>query len=212
MMSIVSSVAGGVARVGGAAASAGGAALSSAANAGANVDNAMDALGLDANDLVAPVNERLQREGKPPITAEQLERTLKAVAQKGVREGRLDREMLVQELARNTALSRADAEDIANDIQARYEQASQRIGGAIDRAGDRATDIALQAADKTGKAMLAIGVMMLLSLGAAIGGGALGVPRIARADVGPAARTDVPPSTLTPAGTVRDVDRDPLGP
>jgi hypothetical protein len=214
MLSVISAVVGGAARVGGAAASAGGSVISEAASAGGkSAGGAMSALGIDANDLVAPINQRLQREGKPPITADQLNATIKAVAQRGVREGKLDRAVIVEELARNTALSPADAEDVANDMMARYQQASSQVGSAVGRVGEGAKDVALQAADKTGKALLFGGLMMLLSLGAALAGGALGVPRMFGRGEGPGTMrttdvpprtTDVPPSTLTTTGSITD--------
>jgi hypothetical protein len=137
----------------------------------------MSALGIDANDLVAPINERLAREGKPAVTPEQVESTLKAVAQRGVREGRLDRQVVVEEVSRNTALTGQDAQDVANDIATRYEQTKSKVGGAVQQVGETAKTVALTAADRTGKALLFGGVMMLLSLGAGLLGGALGVRR-----------------------------------
>jgi hypothetical protein len=180
MLSIVSAMASGVARIGGAAADATGAIVSGVASAGGNADTAMDALGIDTNDLVAPINERLQRQGKPPITAKQLNATVRAVAQRGVRQGRLDREVLVQELARNTALSRADAEDIANQFGDRYEDLATRARTRVGEVGEQAKHAALEAADKTGKALLVGGIMMLLSLAAALGGSVLGVRSLMR--------------------------------
>jgi hypothetical protein len=205
MLSLVGAMAHGAMRVGGAAVSAGTSVVSGAASAGASAQP-MEALGIDANDLLGPINERLQREGKPPITAKQLNQTVKAVAQRGVREGSLDREMVIDEVVRNTNLSRADAEDVANDVMARVQSAQQRAGQAVDRVQERAEDAARVAADKTGKALLLGGIMMLLSLGAAIAGGALGVPKHAIRDRDrdldrDLDRTDVPPSTLSGPGT-----------
>jgi hypothetical protein len=151
----------------------------------------MSALGIDANDLIAPINERLAREGKPAVTADQVENTLKAVAQRGVREGRVDREVVVQEVARNTALTGADAQDVANDIATRYEQAKSKVGGTVEQVGETAKTVALTAADRTGKALLFGGLMMLLSLGAGALGGALGVHRrIPREDGRPPSAAD----------------------
>jgi hypothetical protein len=193
MFSLVSALASGVSRIGGAAVSAGTAAVSGAAS---NVEpgKAMSALGIDANDLIAPINERLAREGKPQVTPEQLQNTLKAVAQRGVREGRLDRQLVVQEVARNTALTGADAEDVANEIETRYEQASSKVQGTVEQVGEKAKTVALTAADKTGKALLFGGIMMLLSLGAALLGGALGVRRRLSPD-------DAPPLVVNEADT-----------
>jgi hypothetical protein len=96
---------------------------------------------------------------------------MQSIAQTGLNQGRLDRELVVQELARNTALSRADAEDVAEDIASRYQSAMGRAG----QLGEQAKDVALEAVDKAGKTLLLGGLMMLLSLGAAVGGAALGV-------------------------------------
>lgn len=193
MLSLVAALASGASRIGGAAISAGTSVVSGAAG---NLEpgKAMSALGIDANDLMAPINERLAREGKPPVTAEQVESTLKAVAQRGVREGRLDRNVVVEEVARNTALSGADAQDIANEIATRYEQASTKVRGTVEQVGEKAKTAALTAADRTGKVLLLGGVMMLLSLGAGALGGALGVRRRL-------AREDIPPSATDQAGT-----------
>lgn len=191
MMSLVGALASGVGRVGGMAVTATTQVVSTAASTGAKLSptGAMNTLGLTTNDLVAPINERLQREGKPPITAQQLDTTMHAIVQRGVREGGLDREVIIDELAKNTALSRADAQDIANDIQNRYKTAATQVKEAADRAAEDAKHAALVAADKTGKVLLLGGIMMLLSLGAAVGGAALGVPRYRR----------VEPEAVTPA-------------
>lgn len=134
---------------------------------------------VDASDMIGPINERLRREGKPAVTEQQLDATIKALAQKGLGQGKLDREMIVQEVARNTSLSRADAEDVATDLEAKYERASDQLS----RLGEGAKDAGLEAADKTGKALMLAGLMMLLSLGAAIAGGALGIQRHRREEV-----------------------------
>jgi len=175
MMSVLSSLAGGVGRVAGAAGSATSSVVSGVAK---NSDTAMNALGIDANDMLGPINDRLRNEGKPTVTAEQMSATVKALAQRGVRQGQLDREVIVQEVARNTSLSRPDAEAVANDLERKYGDISTKAGAKLDEVGEQAKDIGLQAADKTGKVLLLGGLMMLLSLGAAIAGGALGVPRM----------------------------------
>jgi len=153
----------------------------------------MYTFGLTTYDLVAPINERLQREGKPPITAQQLDMTVHAIVQRGVRDGQLDREIIIDELAKNTALSKADAQDIATDIQTRYQNMAAQVKEAADRGTQEAKHAALVAADRTGKVLLLGGVMMLLSLGAALAGAALGVPRYRRVE--PEAATEVPVRT-----------------
>ncbi|HSD91007.1 MAG TPA: hypothetical protein VLB44_25970 [Kofleriaceae bacterium] len=193
MMSLVGALASGVGHM---ASTATTAVVSTAATAGAKLSptTAMNTFGLTTNDLVAPINERLQREGKPPITAQQLDLTMHAIVQRGVREGQLDREVIVDELAKNTALSKADAQDIANDIQTRYRNMTAQVKEAADRATEQAKHAALVAADRTGKILLLGGIMMLLSLGAAVAGAALGVPRYRRVVPEPLV-TDVPVRT-----------------
>jgi hypothetical protein len=175
MMSVLSSLAGGVGQVAGAAGSATSSVVSGVAKSS---DTAMQALGIDANDMLGPINERLRQEGKPTITADQMSATMKALARRGVRQGHMDREAIVQEVARNTSLSRPDAEQVANELERKYQDVSTKAGEKLDEVGQQAKHIGLEAADKTGKALLLGGLMMLLSLGAAIAGGALGVPRL----------------------------------
>lgn len=212
VVSLVSGLASGAMRIGGAAASAGATVVSGAASAGAEMQP-MQALGIDANDLLGPINQRLKEQGKPTVTADELDATMRAVAQRGVREGQLDRNVVVEELSRNTKLSRSDAEAVADDVMARYQAGKQRVGERVDQAQERAKDVAREAADKTGKALLAGGIMMLLSLAAAIAGGAIGVPRYREraegTDVPPSTRTDVPPSTLSGPGTTVVSERGP---
>ncbi len=181
VISVLSAITGTVSRIGGAAASATGSIVSGAVSAGdRGGKGAMSALGIDTNDLLGPVNKQLRDQGKPPVTANQLEATLKSVARRGLREGQLDRQVLVDEVARNTALSRADSEQVAAQIEQRYQSASQQIEDKVSEFGDDAKDAALVAADKTGKGLLGAGVMLLLGLGAALGGGALGAHRAGR--------------------------------
>lgn len=207
MLSVVSALASGAAHVGGAAAQATSSIVKGAANAGASIDgnDAMKALGIDTNDLLGPINQKLQQEGKPQVTASQVNATIRAVAQRGLHDGRLDRQVLVEELARNTALSQADAQQIADQTGARYQELATKVSSTVEKVGEQAKSAGLQAADKTGKVLLLGGVMMLLSLGAAVGGGALGVRSRGRDDIdrrdlrdieGRTTTTTVPPPTI----------------
>ncbi len=199
VMSLVTTLVNGVAHVGSTAVQASSAVVSNAARAGASIDptQVLSTLGIDSNDLVGPINARLQREGKPPITADEVEATLKGVAQRGVKQGRLDRDLLIQEIARNTALSPVDAEDIATDIDSRYQSVAGELQARAGEVTERAKDIALAAVDKTGKTLLLGGLMMLLTFGSAVGGAALGVRdrrRIIDREIENARRTTVPPA------------------
>lgn len=212
IFSVISSLASSAAQVGGAAAGATSSVVSGAMSAGGQAEGAAAALGIDASDLVAPINERLKAQGKPPITADQLNATARAVAQRGVREGQLDRQVLVEELARNTNLSRADAEDIAAQFGDRYEEIATSAGQKARELGEGAKHAALVAADKTGKVLLLGGLMMLLSLVSAVAGGALGARNAARSievDRTRVATGPVPPATET-RSTIITADEDRL--
>lgn len=121
---------------------------------------------LDANTVLGPVNERLQAEGKPAITADQLQAATRDVVGDAARTGSLNRETLVAAIAENTALSRADAEDLATRIEAQWSGARQG-----------AANTALQAADTTGKAFWGVFGALLLGLVSAVLGGVFGVSR-----------------------------------
>ncbi len=138
--------------------------------AGSGIDmTTLESLGLSGDDLVAPINERLAAEGKPQVTAGQLEAASQDALRTSVREGRMDREVLVESLAANTNLSRRDAEDVATRIEDRWNQ------GAV-----AASHGALQAAETTGKVLLLTFFVMLLGLAAALGGAVLGASRFHR--------------------------------
>jgi hypothetical protein len=160
------------------------------------VGDVASALGINADDLVAPINEQLRQQGKPAITAEQIQATIRGVARRGVRQGELDHEVLVEELARHTALSRADAADIAEQFSDRFDQISERVSRRAVEVGERAKTAALTAADRTGKALLVGGIMMLIALAAAIAGGVLGVRNQVR-DPREQVRATTPPPTVS---------------
>jgi hypothetical protein len=206
MVAVASMLASGAARVGGAAVTASSQVIAGAAQAGGAVDGPelASSLGVDENDLLGAINQRLAEQGKPEITADQLDATMRAVAQRGLREGKLDRNLVVDELARNTSLSRADAQDVANQVGDRIDQAQAEVGSAMEQVKERARQAALEAADKTGKAMLVGGIMMLLSLGAALLGGAVGVRKWrGREDTSTATTTmTITPPANPPTGTV----------
>jgi hypothetical protein len=135
-----------------------------AAQTGGGYGAQMDALGM--NDVMAPVNQRLQAEGKPQVRPEQLEAATVIVIQEAARQGQLNKETLTTAITRNTALARADAEDVANRMVARFDDA--RLG---------AQTTALRAADATGKAFWGVFGVLFLSLLSALAGATVGVAR-----------------------------------
>jgi len=170
-----SAIVGGAFTVGRAAVGAGGSAVGAAASGSGS---AARWLGIDANDLLGPVNERLRAEGKPTVTAEQLEAGTRDVAQTAIRQGRLDQQTLVAAIVQNTGLSRADAEEIATNIQARYQGVAAQVQSRLHAAAGKAEAGALKAGDATGKAFWGVFGALLLGLIAAVAGGAVGAPGI----------------------------------
>ncbi|MBZ4400205.1 hypothetical protein VZQ01_12400 [Myxococcus faecalis] len=147
-----------------------GAAVAGAASQGDQVANAF---GLDANDALGPVNERLRAEGKPAITANQLEAATKDIVTTGVRTGNVDRELLVSSIAENTRLSRQDSEDVANRVQVQIDAAKTKVG----QVGQQVQQGALVAADKSGRVFWGIFGALLLGLIASVLGAGLGVSK-----------------------------------
>ncbi len=142
-------------------------------------DLALEDLGLDTEDLLVQINERLKAEGISPVTAAQLGAAARDAIRTGVREGRFDRALLVQSLERNTRMSRAEAERVADLIEQRVAELRMRAGAA----GEEVTRTALQAAETTGKVMLVLSILMVLGLGASIAGAIASVRRERREHV-----------------------------
>lgn len=180
---LLGAVIGGVASVGRAAVQAGGQAAGAAfSGARQGAGPAAQYLGIDANDALRPINERLAAEGKPTITPQQLENATKDVVQRGLREGRLDQPLLTQSIAQNTNLSQADAQQIAARLEGQFAEARGRIEQRIEGAADAAQTGALKAAEASGKAFWGVFGALLLGLIAAVVGGLLGAPGRRRRD------------------------------
>lgn len=155
--------------------SAGASVASAAAGATSQVAGAtsLQALGLSANDLIAPINQRLRSEGKPEVTAQQLTAASQTALKNAVREGRLDKQVFVNSLASQTALSHSDAEQIYGSVSQRFSQGAGQVGDIA----QRAQQSALAAAEDAGKVMIGLFGAMALGLAASITGAALGVGR-----------------------------------
>lgn len=191
---LVSAVAGGLFSVGKSAAQATGAAVSAGASQSGSLGRVARSFGLDANDALRPVNERLRAEGKPEVTAAQLEAATKDVVRTAVRQGRLDREVLVGSIAEQTALSRADAEDVADRVEAQFNAAQGKAG----QVAQQVQTGALQAADVTGKALWGVFGALFLGLISAILGGTLGVNKSQRISAEGVVVTTPPEGGLPP--------------
>jgi hypothetical protein len=136
-----------------------GAALTSAV-AGAS---GMEGLGLNANDLMAPVNERLRQQGLPPVSPGQMEAVARDAVQGAVQSGRFDREAVITSLTRNTQISRAEAEQTAAQMEQAFNQRASEL-----------RQTALTAADRTGKALWAVFLALFLGLVSAVAGALVG--------------------------------------
>lgn len=149
--------------------------------------------GLDAQDALAPINQRLQEQGQPPVTVEQLQAATRDVLNTAIRQGELDRELLVSSIAENTALSRQDAEQVASRIESQWNQAQAQVG----QLGQQVQQGALQAADTTGRVFWGLFFALLLGLASSLLGATLGVSKRQRFYAG---------GTLTPpVGPRREV-------
>jgi hypothetical protein len=177
VVTTVGAIASGVARVGGAAVSVAGSAAKIIAPVASGGERAARALGIDTDELLAPMNDYLKQLDKPAITADQVASTVRGVVKRGLREGKIDRDVLVDEIASATSLSKTDAEDLADRFADRYEHVAASAQKKLDELGERAKLAALHAARATGRAMLWSGIGLLVALIAAVLGGALGVPR-----------------------------------
>ncbi|WP_395851401.1 hypothetical protein [Cystobacter fuscus] len=170
---VMSSVAGGLFSVGKTAVQAAGATVAAGASQAGNVGELARRFGLDANDALRPINERLAAEGKPTVTAEQLEGATRDVVNTAVREQRIDRQNLLQAITANTNLSRSDAQEVAIRVENQFNAFQ-------DKAGQAAQNIqtgALKAADTTGKVFWGVFGALFLGLVSAILGGMVGMSR-----------------------------------
>jgi len=152
--------------------------MGGAAKLGANAVSSIGAMNpvssalssISSDDLVAPINQRLLAAGKPTVTPDQLNKAVQQAFQIAVREGHLDREVVVRSLSATTALTPDDARDIAASLEERYDQTANEMGS-------RVQTTALQAAESTGKGLIGLFFAMLLGLVAAIAGSIVGVTR-----------------------------------
>ncbi len=195
---LLSTILGTVLRAGGAVVGATGAAVAGAASGGGQ---AAQAFGLDANDALAPINRRLKEEGKPTITANQLQAATSDALTTALRTGELDREVLVSSIADNTRLTRQDSEEIADRVNQQFTAFRGKVG----QVGEQVQQGALQAAEPTSRVFWGIFGSLLLGLIAAVVGGTVGVSRRQRIAAEGAVITTPPPRPTEPVGPRREV-------
>lgn len=174
MMALLSAIVGGAMNIGRAALQTGGAALTQAAG---GVGSAAQSFGLDADAALGPVNQRLRAQGKPAVSADQVQDALKDVVTTAVRTGQLDRTAVSRAVAERTALSQADADDVAAQVEQQFTAFRSRARETVGNVAQTAQTGALKAADATGKAFWGVFGALFLGLLAAIGGALVGVAR-----------------------------------
>jgi hypothetical protein len=161
------------------------------------VTGAASQLGLDWNTALGPVNQRLRAQGKPAVTADELQSATKDAVQGSIRRGSFDRATFENALARNTKLSRQDAQEVSQQIEQQFNQMTSGLQGKAQGALQSAETGALKVADVTGKALWGVFGALLLGLAAAIVGGVVGAPklRVEREEVarGPRVRPEPTP-------------------
>lgn len=197
---ILGAIVGGVATVASAATKTGAGAVEAVASKAGGATDVARSFGLDAEDALRPINDRLSAEGKPTIEPEELEAATRDVVREGVQQGRIDRELLTVNLAENTDLSRTDAEEVAGRIESQFDAAKAQTSERLSDAATKAQTTALEAADKTGKAFFGVFGALFLGMVSAIAGAAVGVSRRQRAFA-----TAPDPVERTTVDTRRDV-------
>ena len=182
LASLVGAIGGGVASLGHEAAQAAGAAGANSSQIG----QAMRSAGIDTNDLIRPLNQRLRAQGHPTVTADQIEAAGRDALQRSVREGRIDHTVIVQSVAQNTSLSQSDADQVASQLETRLQNARGQVASSLQSATNAAS-----------KAFWGAFIALALGLIAAVIGGIEGVPRLhhqrPRRQPAPAARPPAAP-------------------
>jgi hypothetical protein len=149
-------------------------------------------VGIDATELIGPLNQRLRAEGKPTMTPAQLQAILQSATGAAMHDGRLDKEAFITSVTENTSLSRSDASDLADRVEAQLQAQAQEM-----KTG------AAKVADAVGKAMWWVFLGMILGLASAILGATLGVSRRQRLAAGGVERPALP--AAPPLATTREV-------
>jgi hypothetical protein len=129
----------------------------------AGFDDVAEAVGLDAEAALAPINERLEAQGRPTVAPEQLQAAAGSVVRMALQTGQLDRGVIVQSLAQQTDLSVAEANQVANQVEMQLQQAmtGAQTAGA-------------QVAETSGRVFWGVFGVLLIGMLACVGGAVLG--------------------------------------
>lgn len=172
VFSLLGTVVSSVASVGKTAVEAGAGAIAGGAGGAREMAKNM---GVSAEDALKPVNDRLRAQGKPQITPEQFQAATKDVLSKAATTGSIDRETLVNSIAARTALSRADAEQVATNVEQQWQSTSGKLTDKLSSAARSVQTGTLKAAETTGKVFWGVFAALLLGLISAVLGATSGV-------------------------------------
>ena len=158
-------------------ASAMGAFAAQAAQAGGEVASmAVGQANINMEAALTPLNAKLQAAGKPTVSPQQLKAISNDAVTMAATRGSFDKEAFVTVVAEDTALSRADVQEVfASTIQ----QADRRM--AVLR--EKAAAAAQTAAVATGRALWAIFGLLTTALVGSVLGASLGMARVQREEV-----------------------------
>jgi hypothetical protein len=129
-----------------------------------------NALGLDADRVLAQANERLTQAGKPPITEEQLYAATQDAVVSAVRQGQFDRELFVGAIADNTELTEAEVREVFSTTTQRLEQEFAAMRNRLTQSAERVATI-------TGRVFWGLFALLITSLVGSVLGASTGVSR-----------------------------------
>jgi len=144
------------------------------ASGGKSMQGAASFLNLNPSDLLGPVNRRLQAQGLPPVTTDQLHAAMQDVANSAVKDSRLSQQTIVGALARHTAMNEEEAQRVAQQVENQWNQTG---GGAMRAVGNAYTstrNAVLGGLRSVGGAFWWMFASFVLSLLGSIAGGILG--------------------------------------
>lgn len=127
----------------------------------------------EARDALVPINNRLRLADKPQISADQLVAAVRGATDDGV----VDRDDLEKGLAKESALSKDEAAGVVTELGPRVNAIAQHANRSTPQEHD-----AMDAAETAGKALLALGVAILLGFVTALGGAMLAMRRFGKDD------------------------------
>ncbi len=154
--------------------SAMGAFAAQAAQAGGEaVYMAMDSADINVESALVPLNAKLEAAGKPAVTSEQLKEISKDALTMAAARGSFDKNTFVNLVAEETALSRAEVQEV---FAGTMQQAESRIA----TLRDKAEAAAQTAAIATGRALWAIFGLLTTALVGSVLGASMGMARVQR--------------------------------